>query len=198
MISHRISARGYTVIELMMAITVFAIGVTGIAAMQKVTVASNSHAKTLALATHIAQSWQEQLAADSTLWAPGAPGATGTRWLATGVWTRPADVPAAGTATFGASFDPIGNFTTEAADIFFCAHIRITNMQAGVALPGNGMFRTEVRVFWPRSGRALTIPNYCAAGTDANGFTVNDTDEYHFVHMVSAVRQSTAVRPGTP
>ena len=185
--------RGYTVIELMMALTVFAIGVTGIAAMQKVTVAANSHAQALAIATQIAESWQEQLAADSTLWGPVAANTDGTRWLGSGVWTRPGD-PREGTADgvdFGAAFDALGNVTTDANEIFYCAHFRLTPMQAGSALQGNGLVRTEVRVFWPRSGRPLTNVAYCSAGTAANSFTVDDTDEYHFVHTVSAVRQST-------
>lgn len=183
--------RGYTLVELMMALTVFAIGVTGIAAMQKVTVSANAHAKTLAIATHIAQSWEDQLAADATLWGPAATGTTGTRWLAEGEWTRPANVPSSD-ATFGATFDALGNFTTDPAEVFFCTHVRLTRIHAGtVELPGNGMFRTEVRVFWPRAGRRLSNPNYCAQSTDANSFTVSDTEDFHFVHMVSAVRQST-------
>lgn len=186
-------ARGFTVIELMMALTVFAIGVTGIAAMQKITVAANSHAQELSIATQIAESWQDQLAADSTLWGPVAADTTQTRWLAAGVWTRPGD-PRDDTADgipFGAAFDALGNVTTNASEVFFCTHVRMTPIRAGDSLQGNGMFRTEVRVFWPRSGRPLTNVNYCADGTDANSFTVDDTDEYHFVHTVSAVRQST-------
>ena len=65
------------------------------------------------------------------------------------------------------------------------------NYQRQADIPGNGMFRTEVRVFWPREGRTVT-PGYCSTTTNANSFTVDDTDEFHFVHMVSAVRQSTS------
>ena len=61
-------ARGYTIVELMMAITVLAIGVSGIIAMQKITVASNLHAKKLAIATQIARAWQDRLAVDASLW----------------------------------------------------------------------------------------------------------------------------------
>ena len=58
----RLRARGYTMVELMMALGILAIGVSGIIAMHKVTVAANQHAKNLAVASHIAQAWQEQLA----------------------------------------------------------------------------------------------------------------------------------------
>ena len=83
--------RGYTVVELMMSLAVFATGVTGIIAMQRATVTSNQHAKNLGLATGIAQAWQSQLAADATLW--NSTVAT-TNWLTTiaasnGQWQLP-------------------------------------------------------------------------------------------------------------
>jgi hypothetical protein len=116
----------------------------------------------------------------------------GSRWLAAGVWTRPDNFPSTGDATFGASFDPLGNFVDDQNDVHFCAHVRLTPLVAvGAALPGNGMMRAEVRVFWPRAGR--TVPaGYCSAATDANAITINDTDRFHFVHVVSAVRQGLA------
>jgi Tfp pilus assembly protein PilV len=59
---------GYTVIELVMAMGVFAIGITGISAMQAATSASNRHAKNLAIANAIAKTWHEELAVDATQW----------------------------------------------------------------------------------------------------------------------------------
>ena len=60
----RARARGYTAVELMLSIGLFAIGVTGIIAMQKLTVVSNQHAKNLAIATNIAEAWLDQLATE--------------------------------------------------------------------------------------------------------------------------------------
>ena len=51
MTRRRSRRRGYTIIELMMAISIMAIGVSGIIAMQKVTLAANQHATHLAVAT---------------------------------------------------------------------------------------------------------------------------------------------------
>src|SRR5512140_272462 len=59
---------GYTLVELMMAIAVFAIGVSGIIAMQKVAAAANEHSKALSVATNIAQAWLDVLKADSSLY----------------------------------------------------------------------------------------------------------------------------------
>ena len=62
------AARGYTIVELLMSLTVLALGTTGVIAMQKVTVVSNSHAKNLAVATGIAAAWADALTADGSIW----------------------------------------------------------------------------------------------------------------------------------
>lgn len=186
----RTRERGYTIVELMMAIAVFAIGVTGIAAMQKLTLASNLHAKRLAIATHIAQSWQERLEADSSLWPTTAQTKGGTQWLGnadTG-WVR---APENDAGTFGATFGPLGDYTKVLSEAYFCVDIRLTSLNpTGSALQGNGLIRTEVRVFWPRDGREpSTDTPYCASsgGVVIDG---NSDEEFHFVHKVAAVRQT--------
>jgi len=166
-------------VELMMAITVFAIGVMGIAAMQKITLGSNLHAKKLATATHIAQSWQERLAADGSLWLAAQ---NASQWLdnPTGDWVRaPKDVD----DTFGPSFGPLGEYVSEVDQAYFCVNIRLSEMRSRAdALPGNGLVRSEVLVFWPREGREPAT--YCG-DTQVN----IDADAFHYVHNVSAVRQ---------
>jgi Tfp pilus assembly protein PilV len=181
-----------------MAMTVFAIGVTGIAAMQKITLASNLHAKRLAVATHIAQSWQEQLAADAALWTQASVNQNGTQWLsnAGAGWLR---APDNADATFGATFGPLGGYTSTVSESYFCVHIRVTDMSDQrisklnneEAVSGNGLLRTEVRVFWPRDGREpASKSHYCDA---SSGATLDDESykNFHFVSKVSAVRQST-------
>jgi hypothetical protein len=182
------------VVELMMAIALFAVGVTGIAAMQTVTVASNQHAKSLALANHIAQTWIEQLAADGSLWEAADINATGTRFLSisegpnAGLWVRPVS-----TADFGATFGPLGEFTPTVSESFFCVHVRLTKLaQETTPVQGNGVIRTEVRVFWPRDGRVSGLPtHYCDAAVLPTDVPVSATANFHFVHKVSAVRQAT-------
>ena len=184
MSKRRQSARGYTLVELMMAIAVFAIGVMGIAAMQKITLSSNLHAKKLATATHIAQSWQERLAADGSLWLAGAPNASNTQWLngPNGNWVR---APQDAGNTFGPSFGPLGEYISNANQAYFCVNLRLSSMNSGgTTLPGNGLVRSEVLVFWPREGREPAVP-YCA-GTNV---AIN-ADNFHYIHNVSAVRQN--------
>ena len=53
----RRSQAGYTMVELMMALALLTVGVLGIVSLQRVTVVSNGHAKRLATAQRIAQTW---------------------------------------------------------------------------------------------------------------------------------------------
>ena len=53
--------RGYTAVELMMALAILAVSVSGVLAMEKVTAVSNANARDVAVANGIAQTWLEQL-----------------------------------------------------------------------------------------------------------------------------------------
>jgi type IV pilus assembly protein PilV len=193
--------RGYTIVELLMAVSLFAIGVTGVIAMQKVTVAANQHAKRLAIATHIAQAWQEQLVADSVGWNHPSPNngaddiATDTVWLKEvgngGVWFRPSfDANRA----FGPAFDALGNVVppAELAQAQYCTHVRLTWLYP--ATNGNGLMRAEVRVFWVREGLGGAIGglNVCDPNT-AVGAVETSGERYHFVYHTNAVKQNTAL-----
>ncbi|MFO0571652.1 MAG: type II secretion system protein [Polyangiaceae bacterium] len=194
----RARRRGYTAVELLMAISIFAIGVSGIIAMQKVTVDANKHARDLSIATHIAQAWLDQLAADAAAWNhPSAneptPDINDTDWLknvGNNQWFRPDYVA---TRSFGAGFDGLGNPVDDAniQDAVFCAHVRLSWLYPAAA--GNGLIRTEVRVFWIRDGQGGGVnaqpvcdPNTAPAAVEAAGL------KYHFVHQASAVKQNTA------
>lgn len=187
-------ARGYTIVELLMALAVFGVGITGVIALQKVTGASNQHARNLALANHVAQSWIERLAADATTWTDVHP-ITNTIWLqevdAEDAWFLPTTSDGFG-PRFGALGQPLA--ADQAAQTVFCTHLRLTMLidpvgvaTSGVpAIPNNGMIRTEVRVFWPRNARAAA--DYCTEAEVADvGEAVQD---FHFVYQATAVRQS--------
>lgn len=189
-------ARGYTVVELMMSLAVFATGVTGVIAMERATVSSNQLAKNVAVANGIAQAWLSVLAADSTLWT-GGNDVSKTVWLSSIVsaddrWQLPVYDKI---RLFGPQFDAFG--APVAAGGVFCAQIRLTwlygdqSAQQATGLVGNGVIRTEVRVFWPRDPSA-TVANDC---TDTSPGTVGDVTNaiksgvYHVVKQAGAVRQ---------
>jgi len=191
-------ARGYTLVELMMALGVFASGVVGIIGMQRATVSSNQFAKNMTIANGIAQAWLTQLSADATLWT-SANNVTSTTWLTTittldNQWQLPVYNA---TRAFGPAFDGFGN--PVAANGTFCAQIRLTwlygdkSAQQNTGVAGNGLIRTEVRVFWPRDG-VTRVNNDCG---DTSQATVNAigaaTGTYHFVMQAGAVHQPGAL-----
>lgn len=198
--------RGYTIIELMMAISVMAIGVTGVIALQKVVATANRNAKNLAIATHIAQTWVERLHADAAQWnhpSPVQPGlrdiATDTFWLDqvegnAGVWLQPPWNAALGQ---GPAFDALGNdvdLTANPGHAKFCTHIRLAWLYAdNQPRAGNGLIRAEVRVFWARANADLTaLPNgLCDPNIPTNQIGQDLTD-FNFVYMTTAVKQATA------
>jgi len=197
MIQRPMIRAGYTVIELMMAISLFAVGVSAIIALQKVAVTSNQHAKNLAIATRIAQSWQEMLATDAVMWnspSAGIPTSdlASTTWLGqvttTNAWFQPAWNDG---LAFGPAFDALGNpvlLPTDAARANFCTHIRLTYLYPDdTPVVGNGMIRAEVRVFWRRPG-VSNMDAFCGAQMPA---TIGEqVQQYYFVYKTAAVRQN--------
>jgi hypothetical protein len=188
----RARSRGYTVVELMMSLAVFAAGVTGIMTMQRTAAGANRMAKNVALASSIAQAWQAQLASDATLWRANIDGTTWLKSLKTtgvnGNWQLPAWDE---TRKFGRAFDALGG--PVASDGEFCVHLRLTwlyhnalDVSSSLGAPGNGTVRTEVRVFWPKEG-AARIAGDCTNAAPAT--VAAATDRYYFVVETGAVRQ---------
>jgi prepilin-type N-terminal cleavage/methylation domain-containing protein len=183
--------RGYTLVELMMALALFTVAVLGIISMQKITVVSNAHAKNVAMAERIAQGWAGQLEMDGSAWRNSAFGAG---WLnGDGVWRRPAYITA---RAFGGAFDALGNPLSngDVAKAHFCTHVRMSWLyptDSGVG--GNGMLRAEIRVFWLRDGEAALDSNasMCSDGqTDAQAIAIGlATERYHFVYQTVGIRQ---------
>lgn len=196
------SRRGFTIVELMMALAILAIGVSGIVAMQKVMVTSNQHAKDLALATHIAQAWVEQLAVDATKWNHPSQRSTvrdittDTTWLTKvedqqNVWLRPAYDAV---LQFGPSFDALGNVVSDAnvAQARFCTHIRLNWLYPDSS--GNGLIRAEVRVFWLRDGAGGGLTSDAICDPKNNAVAIGQAfDRYHFVYQSTAIKQETAL-----
>jgi hypothetical protein len=195
---------GYTVVELMMAISVFGIGVAGIISMEKVTSASNQHAKNLAIATHIAESWLDELKADANMWNHPSPGygysdLGDTAWLNSvvtnanaGSWFLP--TYNAGLA-FGPAFDALGNPINTAnglASMAFCAQLRLSYLYPPNPSSGNGLIRAEVRVFWLRDGQGSPQAGTNICATNMPIATISAaTANLHFVQKITAIRENT-------
>jgi type II secretory pathway pseudopilin PulG len=200
MTTRRRLARGYTIVELLMSLTVLAFGVSGVLAMQKVTVANNRHAKNLAIATRIAEAWADQLATDGMVWTVDQNGAS-TRDKT--VWLKKADpsnivdwyLPDySAERGFGPAFGALGApraTTSRPEQTQFCTHLRLAFLKSET-LPttGNGVIRAQVRVFYQREDAGLatlSTANLCSITDDAT-FRANLT-QFHVVYLTTAIRQ---------
>jgi prepilin-type N-terminal cleavage/methylation domain-containing protein len=145
----RAPARGYTMIEVMMALGLLAVGATGIIAMEKAAVVGNASARGVATATALAQRWIERLRADAMLWNNTTPLSDigETRWLKTvtltpGIWTLPAIVPNQA-SPFA---DPLGAdiiYANDPSPVGYCTHIMYRQITPK-------MINATVRVTWRR------------------------------------------------
>ena len=84
----RASARGYTSVEVLMAMTLFAIGAAGVIGMQRVTIQGGEDARRFDMATNIANEWLSRLQKDASFWRtepdlskPDTMGFNTTTWL---------------------------------------------------------------------------------------------------------------------
>lgn len=184
----------YTAVEVLMSMAVLAVGVVGIIATEKVTLASNMHAKNLAIATRIGETWLGMLQAEAALW-DTSDRLNRTTWLAQSVaeqsWFRPNHDDT--TLNFGPAFDPLGNPLALAnlAGARFCVDLRVSPLTT--INTGGGMKRAEVRVFWLRD--QVLLNGGASAPAHACGFSSQEMDAadeasmFHFVFLSTAVRQ---------
>lgn len=191
----------YTVIEVLMALSVLAVGATGVIAMQKATLVGNTQARNLATANAIAQAWVERLQVDGMGWTMDANGndsILATRWLNVvglepvptiagleNVWLRPASVPTGyGTFTMEAAHDVRGLDTDTVSEEGFCTHIKMVQVMPN-------LIRAEVRVFWLRRGGGGTFNGAPLCDDDAGYVALLDGAQadlrYHFVHLVTGI-----------
>jgi len=182
-------------VELMMALALFAVAVLGIISMQKITVSSNAHAKNVALAQRIAQAWAGQLEMDATAWRNA--GSFGGGWLNKDkVWKRPDYIDARG---FGGAFDALGNPLKDnnLANAQFCTHLRLSPLYPDtMATGGNAVLRAEIRVFWLRDSQGpVGNAGFCDKGQDEGlvGSIGQATSTYHFVYQTVGVRQHSQI-----
>jgi prepilin-type N-terminal cleavage/methylation domain-containing protein len=202
---------GYTVVEVMMALAVLALGGSGVIAMQKATILANNDARNVATATTIAQSWMERLRADALVW--NEPGGqldlSDTEWLhlaKNGLvldsdWFQPdAVVPLAPFPEGSPAADIMGadRFTGDAMLPAFCTQVRLerfSNSKTAALSSYYAMIRTEVRVYWDRSGQSTDCTQAPPAGfgamvtADGVGGGVH---RWGFVYLVSAVTENPA------
>jgi prepilin-type N-terminal cleavage/methylation domain-containing protein len=171
--------RGYTLVEVMVAIAVMAIGVTGILSMQNAAVLANRRAQEMTMATSLARRWQEILRTDALSWnrpsqrSTASDLGTDTRHLCAlvgcGGGAGRVDqwfVPQANLPTESPAYDHWGReVAVGAAEAKYCVNIRLSWLRQPSLNPiDQGVIRAEVRVWWYAEG-ATRDPSYANCGT---------------------------------
>lgn len=163
--ARRAASGGYTLIEVMAALGVLAIGATGVLALQKATLISNTNARNLTIANNIAMTWAERLRVDALQWndpmrVPDLD--SDTDWLRL---TNASPFPAKVTPTpvdelwAAPSADVFGTdiYGTDASQPAFCTHVRLRQFNdpaTGTRIWGS-LIRAEIRVIWERNGNPI-------------------------------------------
>ncbi len=184
----RRAQRGYTAVEVMIAMTLFAIGGAGIIAMERTAVQASQDARALDTGSAIGREWIERIRRDALLWGVPDPSAANApilvnnaklRWLkAPEVVASPAPGPpsnwrvppiANGVPGARATFDILGREVDSAVpEIKYCVQYRLEAVQydqpAPAPLDAATTIRVDVRVLWSRqidNGGAIS-PTFCA------------------------------------
>ncbi|MFA9470088.1 MAG: prepilin-type N-terminal cleavage/methylation domain-containing protein [Deltaproteobacteria bacterium] len=172
--------RGFTLIEVMIAIGIMTVGSLGILSMHHAVSGANRSAHEMNTALAITERWIERVDRDSLSWSePGINSSTltGTTYLAplaattTGTnWFTPA--PALSTESYG--FDYFGNDTSTASEIKYCTNLRLSWIRQGSSA------RVDIRTFWYRAGHmpgTATHPDWVSGsnfrGADCDAATAD-------------------------
>jgi prepilin-type N-terminal cleavage/methylation domain-containing protein len=192
--------RGYTVVEVLAAMTLFAIGAAGVISMQRVTIQGGTDARRFDVGANIANEWVFRLQRDSMFWTlpdsadPITSNRAATRWLNTvspmgtpPTWITPA-IPTTAEGGISPAFDVFGRDLPAAAGVaeglMYCTQIRLQWIaDPGASMQMGALIRGEVRVFWPRlESKELTT----CAGVSPDAAP----NDYHIVYVATVIRQN--------
>ena len=205
--------RGFTLIEVMVALTVMATGALGVMAMQRHVILGNRHARRIDIATQIAETWIERLKLDATQWPlmharhprlatynvgpRDSSTLRDTEWLRQIVGTPGVfqtitinPDPAVGTGpNISNAFDFFGQDVILGGGVphFYCASFRLAWARWELA-PAGGWpraIRADVRVWWPHEGSGIGPATEPFASCTEDGSV--DGTNYHFVYLSSVI-----------
>ncbi|MEO8874433.1 MAG: prepilin-type N-terminal cleavage/methylation domain-containing protein [Polyangiaceae bacterium] len=194
----RLAVAGFTAIEVMLSLTILAIGASGVIAMQTTAIDGNYDARRLDVANGILREWTERLRRDGMLWTLPNPGnplqnnrTTNALLLATvdgdptnASWHLPV-ARVGDPVPLMPQFDLLGRdvLSSDATTpVMFCTQVRLSWLMS------ESLMRADVRVFWPRGTGAMTD---CAADPAAGWETTPAViNKYHFVYGVTAIRRN--------
>ncbi len=205
------TTRGYTAIEVLMAMTVMAIGGAAVITMQKTSVTGNLDARRADVANSIARTWVERLQRESMAWTqPGPSGGISNLTnapvlnnitMSPGAWFLPTQEMGAVPETASPGFDILGRDLTllQLPTADFCVNVRLTWL-SGVGQPQD-LIRADVRVIWP-IGIINSFPGFCnaqvAALVDPNTATLPvpdpnadpNTPIFHAIYLTTSIKEN--------
>ena len=187
----RSAARGFTVIEVLIAMTIMMIGAAGVITMQKTAIQANLEARKTDVANSIARMWVERLRRDAMQWTivPGNGSAvtinnTAAVLLNPTQWAFPTGEYVNNVGpVMSEGFDILGR-DLAAGDIsqsVFCVNVAITPLTASAP----ALLRADVRVLWPRNISGAP-PSFCTAVDQALS-QGSDTQLYHSIYVTTAL-----------
>lgn len=180
---------GYTLVEVMLAVGVLAVGATGILGLQGMAIRGNQEANEYATATRTVEFWLDRYRLDALAWRTGGAGtlpsptlfantelmqampATGSSGWHFPVAARPGSFPAANQLSFN------GNpaVTPGAPMPVFCTQSNLTWVYDGTAI------RVDVQTYWRRRG----LMN---SATSLECPPLPPREDYHLVRASTLVR----------
>jgi prepilin-type N-terminal cleavage/methylation domain-containing protein len=207
-------AAGYTAVEVLMAMTVMAIGAAAVISMQKATIQGDMDARQTDIANSIARIWVERLQKEAMRWTlpsssdPVDNNFASAKLLANHVtgsgaptWFLPIDEMGGTPETWSPGFDILGRDVVQAklsTDAHFCANVRLTWL-VPQALPGEpGLIRADVRVLWPRdlynSPLGGTGSGFCvdavATLDNPDPYTLGQQPKYHAIYLTTTIKEN--------
>lgn len=213
--SHRTRSRGYTAIEVLVALTLFAVGTAGVLSLQRASIVGSSDARRNDVATAVGAEWIERLRQDSLGWTlPSSQNsavsnhATATKLLGV-VVDGPAGTSDAGADTPWVTAALPGDATTlldrgspaydlvgrplqmgeVATDGSFCVQYRlqwVVSPNLGAVNFQAGVMRAEVRVLYMASGGRIG----CTAGTGDPTVPAGFPNGFRSIHFTTMLRSN--------
>ena len=196
---HLSASRGYTAVEVLMAMTVMAIGGAAVITMQKTSVTANLDARKADVANAIARTWVERLQRDAMAWTLPGPAGNGnnignTAIIGTIFTNNNANkwfLPATNAVTLSPAFDILGR-DVALADADFCVNVRLNWLTQTAVPPGGDLIRADVRVIWP-VGIVNSSPGFCntglAAADDPNSGDPNAL-LFHAIYVTTSIKEN--------
>jgi prepilin-type N-terminal cleavage/methylation domain-containing protein len=199
-------SRGFTIVEVLMSLTVLGLGILGLMTLQYTAVNANTTATQISVANAIAQTWSDRLVRDSVTWnnpsqfSANNDLANNTLWLKyastkSGTWVAPPDTQVNG-VLFSSAFDYLGrDVTLLSPQAVYCVHIMLSQVPAGN--PTSGLVSATIRVFWAKHvlGNPTQMTTWglngalCSYGGSLATFG-QDTANFNWLYTTTSISQA--------